>query len=1154
MDQFTLSNDRHARNKRITHLHIIIIIFSALMLLLQNLNANDTIRERNIFPGNFSENNFKFHPGLTKDSLKHTNKPEVSRRVIESSILSLEQNFISRPDSSVTYAPSGEKINKVIYLFDKKSKKVSLEVLNWDSSVNAWIPERKTMNDFDEYGNTILEEDYYWDASLSDWAPNSKTISRYDQQKRHIYFESYYWGDSGWIGSSKEIKKYDERGNTVFQEYYFWDDNANTWIGSSRNIMITDEKNRPVLYEYYFWDSEREDWQGASKSEYTYNQRGMTIFSENSAWDNTTWEWFIMNKMVSEYDNEDVMISHEQWDYDAENGVLRLHNQIKPIYDETGLLLYKINLSLNYDNGMLEEHSKDVYDYDDEKRPVLITTYSKNPDTNEWYNHSKIERNYPDNNTIEIISYNWNAFQNAWEETIKYYNQYDTKEHLIYQHISLWNRTVNEWTDSFLSSYNYDEYGNQTYLESYRWNASTGSWTGQTKLNLLFDEKGRQLLSESYKWDESIGSWIGQYSKYVYNYDRFDNQVLAERYEWDAETNDWVGRSKNIQEYNDLNLQILDEGFEWDNTNKTWRYNNRRTYTYDGDTLREYAFLRWDVTTNSWKYSYKTDYIYNDTGDLILENYYSAPGSSDLSLFQWTGYYYSRIGLSETSVHFTANGGTSSIDVSSNTDWEITTTGNQLVINPTEGSNDKTFSITAGQNTTNTEYIDTIYVGTRNMELKVLVTQEAPVDFELSEDTLRFGPTGGKEYIDVISGLSWEAQTAAEWLTVAPEAGTGNGSFSVLCDTNRLYSERKAEIIVSAENETPKIIQVIQEASLYIKVSEEVLHVSENKENRLLIIESNTEWTITSNAEWINISRPTGSGTGSTVITIFENPGSERISSLTVKGKGLSPITITVFQEASDYLEVSMNEIIASAQEKEYSITVISNTNWIAESKSDWVEVETYDGRSSGELAVRVKENNTGIERRGEVILRYGDSNSVIINILQKASNFLHLSGNEFSTDSEGETLQVEVFSNIRWDVHTTRDWLTIQNESGMNNGTFYITVQANQGEERVGLVQVTGNGSTEVITITQEASESTGSESIESDRPTIYPNPVREGFRVKGITNATLTIFDMTGRRLLIQKITNDEFVPFNEFPKGVYIVNIKNESVFFETKIMKR
>jgi hypothetical protein len=66
-----------------------------------------------------------------------------------------------------------------------------------------------------------------------------------------------------------------------------------------------------------------------------------------------------------------------------------------------------------------------------------------------------------------------------------------------------------------------------------------------------------------------------------------------------------------------------------------------------------------------------------------------------------------------------------------------------------------------------------------------------------------------------------------------------------------------------------------------------------------------------------------------------------------------------------------------------------------------------------------------------------------------------------------------------------------------------------------------------------------------------IYPNPVAESFRIKGMEESTVvSILDINGRMVLQRMVNPDEAIEVGHLPKGIYLVNVKGRT----TKMVKQ
>jgi hypothetical protein len=117
---------------------------------------------------------------------------------------------------------------------------------------------------------------------------------------------------------------------------------------------------------------------------------------------------------------------------------------------------------------------------------------------------------------------------------------------------------------------------------------------------------------------------------------------------------------------------------------------------------------------------------------------------------------------------------------------------------------------------------------------------------------------------------------------------------------------------------------------------------------------------VVSNADWLSV---ISSGDGSLKLVANPNDQRERVSSLTVYYKESLPLVITVFQDASGYVESAREEIKIAPEGDTDTLTVISNDKWEVENESSWLTVHTKSDQGAGNIAVSAEKNNSNEKR-----------------------------------------------------------------------------------------------------------------------------------------------------------------------------------------------
>ena len=168
--------------------------------------------------------------------------------------------------------------------------------------------------------------------------------------------------------------------------------------------------------------------------------------------------------------------------------------------------------------------------------------------------------------------------------------------------------------------------------------------------------------------------------------------------------------------------------------------------------------------------------------------------------------------------------------------------------------------------------------------------------------TLNISNTGG-------GTLSWSASDNADWLTLSPASGTGNGVVTVNVSAGALAEGRySASIIVSATGVSPLTVPVtftISSAPPVIGVSPTSLTFvattgGSTPPNQTLSF-SNTgggtlSWSASDNAAWLTLSQTSGTGNG--VVTVSVNIGTLAAGTyngtITLTATGAPTVTVPV--------------------------------------------------------------------------------------------------------------------------------------------------------------------------------------------------------------------------------------------------------------------
>ena len=150
-----------------------------------------------------------------------------------------------------------------------------------------------------------------------------------------------------------------------------------------------------------------------------------------------------------------------------------------------------------------------------------------------------------------------------------------------------------------------------------------------------------------------------------------------------------------------------------------------------------------------------------------------------------------------------------------------------------------------------------------------------------------------------------------------------------------------------------------------------------------------------------------------------------------------------------------------------------SNGNWTIRATPDWITVSPESGTGNTTLTLTVLPNNTSEIRMGRVEASSKD-NIAMITVTQEAgteTGYLRVSPDSFLCDRWGDSLEINVESNLEWQLNGLPDWMSASVTNGSGDGIILVVVapiyeEALDGRQAV--LTVTGGGLEAEVSINQ--------------------------------------------------------------------------------------
>jgi len=217
-----------------------------------------------------------------------------------------------------------------------------------------------------------------------------------------------------------------------------------------------------------------------------------------------------------------------------------------------------------------------------------------------------------------------------------------------------------------------------------------------------------------------------------------------------------------------------------------------------------------------------------------------------------------------------------SINVSSNTDWKISSNQTWLKLSASNGSGDAIVGATADENPTTSKRTATITISAAGVASKTItVTQDAaPAKLTLSVTSLSFAATANStKTFTITSNTSWTVSCDQAWVTISAATGSNSSTITLTAKENTSITTRSANLTVTPLGAAATKINLSQNAAIQtLSVSPSNLSIGASaRSQQTFTITSNTAWTVTCDQAWLSFSKTSGSGNETITTTAAEN-------------------------------------------------------------------------------------------------------------------------------------------------------------------------------------------------------------------------------------------------------------------------------------------
>jgi hypothetical protein len=164
--------------------------------------------------------------------------------------------------------------------------------------------------------------------------------------------------------------------------------------------------------------------------------------------------------------------------------------------------------------------------------------------------------------------------------------------------------------------------------------------------------------------------------------------------------------------------------------------------------------------------------------------------------------------------------------------------------------------------------------------------------------TIEAGHTAGSYSIAITSNTAWTATGTADWCTLQPAAGTGNGTVTVNVAENPGTEPRTVTAIIATGTLVAPV--TIRQAGIPVTLTTNTSSIpfDHTGGSQAITVTSNAAWTVTvttdAGTDWCTLSAAAGTGNGTITVNATENTlNASRFAFITfVAGNTQYPVTV----------------------------------------------------------------------------------------------------------------------------------------------------------------------------------------------------------------------------------------------------------------------
>lgn len=328
------------------------------------------------------------------------------------------------------------------------------------------------------------------------------------------------------------------------------------------------------------------------------------------------------------------------------------------------------------------------------------------------------------------------------------------------------------------------------------------------------------------------------------------------------------------------------------------------------------------------------------------------------------------------------------------------------------------------------------------------------VTLEISTTDLVFEAKGGEREFTVYCNADWTVTNESDWCTTNVTEGNGYGRVAVTVEAYSDTEDRNTNLTVKAGDKT-EVLTVTQKHGDAIILSKDKFDVPQEGGEIAIEVKSNIEYQVSIPSKFQSWIKQTPESRAVTVknfsFTVSANEAYEKREGYIVFSGNSLKDTVYVYQVAKYQLILTEDTYNIPSKGKDITVELKTNVDYevvIPDSVNNWISLLQTKAVRTDKLNFSIAENDNADNRKAIVIIK--DKNSVLSDTLyinQSQKNALILTQREYKIKTEGETISVEVKTNIDYEVvipRTATNWITLLQTRAIRTDKIHLEIKEN--------------------------------------------------------------------------------------------------------------